>query len=61
MIKKEYYMTRRDGVNLYQTYSDEGYMIHKVDTNEIYDLAIDIETAPYTYIETKQAIKKIEQ
>lgn len=56
MIVKEYYTMRKDGVNLYKTYSDKNLMIQKVGTNEIYDIAIDTETAPYTYMETETAV-----
>ena len=56
MIIREYYTTRKDGVNLYRTYSDNKVMIRKVGTDEIYDEAIDIETAPYVYEETDQPI-----
>lgn len=52
MIIKEFYKTRQDGVNLFRTYSDEGKQIRKVGTDEVYDEAIDIENAPYTYEET---------
>lgn len=51
-IIKEFYKTRQDGVNLFRTYSDEGKQIRKVGTDEVYDEAIDIENAPYTYEET---------
>ena len=34
-----------------------GYKIHKVGTDEIYDEAIDIEAASYTYIETDEPIE----
>lgn len=52
MIVKEFYKTRADGVNLVRTYSDKGMQIRKVGTDEVYDEAIDIENAPYTYEET---------
>lgn len=52
MIVKEFYTTRQDGVNLYRTYSDKNVQIRKVGTDEIYDEAVDIEGAPYTYEET---------
>lgn len=52
MIVKEFYRKRKDGVNLYRTYSDENLMIKKVGTDEVYEEAIDVEDAPYTYIET---------
>lgn len=53
MIIREFYTTRKDGVNLYRTYSDIGMQIRKVGTDEIYDDAIDIEGAPHTYEETE--------
>lgn len=52
MIVKEFYETREDGVNLYRTYSDADLKIRKVGTDEIYDEAIDIDGAPYSYEET---------
>lgn len=58
MIKKEFYRTREDGVNLYRTYSDEGYYIRKVGTDEVYNEAIDIEDASYTYEETTDKIEQ---
>ena len=57
MVIKEYYNTRKDGVNLYKSYSDKQVKIQKVGTDEIYDEAIDIETAPYVYEETDQPIE----
>lgn len=47
MIKTE---TRTDG--LIYTYSDVGKKIQKVGTAEIYDTAIDLPNAGYTYAET---------
>ena len=60
MIKKEYFSTRKDGVKLYKTYSDEGFYIQKVSTEEIYDEAIDVENAPYIYEETNEKIEQEE-
>jgi hypothetical protein len=57
MIVKEFHETRKDGVNLYRTYSPEGLQIRKVGTDEVYDEAIDIEGAPYTYEETNIPIE----
>jgi hypothetical protein len=57
MVKTEFYRTREDGVNLYRTYSDADLKIRKVGTDEIYDEAIDIEGAPYTYEETDMPIE----
>ena len=57
MIIKEFYMTRKDGVNLYKTYSDKNVYIIKQGTDEKYDIAIDVENANYTYEETEEAIE----
>lgn len=57
MIKKEFYKTREDGINLYRTYSDENYRIRQIETGNIYDEAIDVENAPYTYEETEEKIE----
>lgn len=61
MIVREYFETREDGVDLYRTYSDEGLKIQKVGTDEIYDEAIDIDGAPYTYVETDIPIEEPEE
>ena len=58
MIKKEFYKTRNDGVNLYKTYSDSNYLIKQVETNSLYQEAIDIENASYTYEETDTLIEE---
>lgn len=55
-IVKEFYKTRNDGINLYKTYSNEGYIIHKLNTEEYYSEAIDVENAPFEYEETKEKI-----
>ena len=56
MIIREFYMTRKDGVNLYKTYSDKGVYIIKQGTDEKYDIAIDVENSNYTYEETEEII-----
>ena len=56
MIIKEYFATRKDGVKLFKTYSDGGFYIKKIGTEEVYDEAIDVEGAPYTYEETETTI-----
>ena len=58
MIKREFYKTRNDGVNLYRTYSDSNYLIKQVETNSLYQEAIDIENASYTYEETDILIEE---
>lgn len=57
MIVREYFMTRKDGVKLYKTYSDQNKYIRKVGTEEEYGVAIDVENAPYTYAETEKEIE----
>ncbi len=57
MVKREFYKERKDGVKLYRIYSDEEYRIKQVETGNIYDEAIDVETANYTYIETDEKIE----
>lgn len=59
-IIKEFYTTREDGVDLYRTYSDEGYKIQKVGTDEIYDEAIDVADSEYTYEETDELLTEEE-
>lgn len=60
MIIREYYATRKDGVKLYRTYSDQGMMIRQIEADALYSEAIDIENAPYTYEETDTPIPKEE-
>lgn len=61
MIVKEFFRTREDGVNLYRTYSDADMKIRKVGTDEVYDEAIDVEGAAYTYEETDIPIEVVEE
>ena len=60
MIVKEYYGIRKDKVKLYKTYSDNNKIIHKIGTDEEYDIAIDVENAPSEYEETDKDIPKID-
>ena len=57
MLVKQYYMTRRDGVSLYRTFSDAGMMIRKFGTDELYGEAIDVEDANFAYEETNIPIE----
>lgn len=59
-IVKEFYQTRKDGISLYKTYSDEQFIIHKIGTEEYYEEAIDMENTSYEYEETEEKIKKEE-
>ena len=65
MIKTEYYKTRKDGVNLYRTYSDENKVIRQIETGIEYDEAIDVAdengNIRYTYEETDKDIEREEQ
>lgn len=57
-IVKEFYKTRKDNVNLYRTFSNLNFKIHKVGTDEMYDEAIDIENTSYEYEETNEKIEE---
>lgn len=61
MIVREFYRTREDGVNLYKTYSDNNKCIRKVDTDEVYSEAIDVEFANFKYVETDIEIENYEE
>jgi hypothetical protein len=56
MIKQEYYTTRKDGITLYKTYSDNNKMIIQVETGIEYSEAIDVYPIRYTYIESENDI-----
>ena len=58
MLIKEFYIKRKDGVNLYITYSDEKFKIRQIETDVLYDEAIDVEDSTYTYEETNIPIEK---
>ena len=60
MIKQEYYQTRSDGVVLTRTYSDKGMKIRQLETDILYDEAIDVEPLRYTYEETDIPIEEEE-
>lgn len=57
MIVREFYRTRKDGVSLYRTYSDAGYLIRQTQTGAEYAEAVDVADAPYTYEETEMKIQ----
>lgn len=60
MVIKELYMTRKDGVKLFRSYSDEDRYLIQNETGVTYAEAIDVENAPYTYTETDELIEPIE-
>ena len=57
MIQQELYAVRNDGVKLFKTYSDENFKIRQIETGAVYDVAIDVENAPFTYEETEEKIQ----
>ena len=62
MLKREYYGHNNVlDEDMYRTYSDEGYKIRQVETDIIYDEAIDIESKHYTYEETDIPIEEEEE
>ena len=56
MIQREFYMQRKDDVKLYRTYSDAGMMILQDQTGAVFDEAVDVENALYTYTETDEPV-----
>lgn len=60
-VVKEYFMTRADGVRLYRSYSDRNFYIKQFPTLVEYAEAVDVEDAPYVYIETDKPIEDDEQ
>lgn len=58
MIVRKLYTIRPDGVSLYITYSDANVRIRQEQTGAIYDAAIDVEDAPYTYTETDEELEE---
>jgi hypothetical protein len=52
-------MTRSDGVKLFRTYSDEGRKLIQNETGIVYDEAIDVENAPYTYTESEEFVEEL--
>ena len=68
--------TRKDGVNLFKyfdaifkgydangkpIYEKSGYKILQVQTNILYDDAIDIESAPYVYVQSNEPIEVVKE
>lgn len=50
-IKKEFVAETAEGVKLYRTFSDEKRKILQNETGLIYDDAVDVENAEFTYTE----------
>ena len=60
-IQKELFGENADGVKLYRTFSDENRKILQVETGIIFDDAVDIEGAEFTYQETDGVIDQTEK
>ena len=62
MIKKEFYK-HNDYLDedMYKTYSDLDLKIRQVETGNIYDEAIDLESQVFTYEETEEPIEYEEE
>lgn len=50
-IKKEFVAETAEGIKLYRTFSDENHKILQNETGLIYDDAVDVENAEFTYTE----------
>ena len=62
MIKKEFYKHNEVlDEDMYKTYSDEGFYIRQIETGNIYEEAIDLESQEFTYEETDELIEKEEE
>lgn len=55
MIKRETLIINNK--RFIKTYSDQNKYIKQLPTNVIYSEAIDVENAPYTYVETNEVIE----
>ena len=60
MITRDYLRTRKDGVKLYTTRSTSGLKIRQEQTGAVFDEAVDVENAPYTYTETDESVESPE-
>ena len=60
-IKKEFYVELADGTKLYRTYSDAGKQIRQNETGVIFDDAVDVEGATYTYSETETEVYQTQE
>lgn len=55
-IKKDFFVELADGTKLYRTYSDANKQIIQNETGILFDDAVDVEGATYTYSETDTEI-----
>ena len=61
MIQRKFYTQRKDGAKLYRTYSDAGMMMRQDQTGAVFDEAVDVENALYTYTETDEPVAQPEE
>lgn len=61
MIEKTFFKKRFDGVNLFKTYSTDGYKIMNAITKTVHNEAIDVENSGNEYIETDELIEVAEE
>lgn len=59
MIKSEIIGKRRDGTELCKTYSTDGFKIKQVETDRVFDEAIDTVPCKFTYEETDIIIEPV--
>ena len=60
-IKRDFYVELADGTKLYRTYSDAGMQIIQNETGLIFDDAVDVESATYTYSEAETKIYQTQE
>lgn len=58
MVVTEIYINESDGKEFKKTYSDKGFLIKKIGTDEFYDEAIDLPNATFEYEETTELINE---
>ena len=61
MTTRGYLRTRKDGGKLYTTRSTSGLKIRQEQTGAVFDEAVDVENAPYTYTETDESVESPEE
>lgn len=57
MVVREEYKIRTDGVKLFRSYSNQKRKLIQKETGIVYDEAIDVEGAPYTYCESEEFVE----
>lgn len=60
-MKTIFFKKRFDGVNLFKTYSTDGYKIMNAITKTVHNEAIDVENSGNEYIETDELIEVAEE